>query len=408
MQEIDDNSKLKEMAGRQIMGLLDENLGSILVGFQKFGVAMVDIAGLIFTVTHLLDTEAVALGEVDRAFLKVAIVTDGFVDTAEEALLTMKFINQETFSIDGAMRRWVDTLDLSEAELRRLVDAGDESFTMFGLNTDEANELRAMLEDKLNAAVEKSAGKLEDDLKRALFGVRGEADKTTTAIGKTADEILALVDPVFAAVNATRAADEAQAAYIVALAESQPGSAESIQAAQDLELAHLREKAALDFLKNDALPGAQEEFQNLARDVGIVTEDIEGLNDLVAGGFPSLFTPQGLIDMKLAKEDLEDILAAARGLANLGPISPVVGRNIRPRLHQGGIVPGPAGANVPIIAQAGEMVIPAAQVSAGVSVGGGGAATGSQPIVVQLMLDGQILAETIVTADELNRRRGLN
>ncbi len=381
-------AELKEMAGRQVMGLLDDNLGSIITGFQKFGVALVDIAGLIFTVLHLFDTEAVALAEVDRAFLKAAIQTDGFIDTADEVIFTLQNINQETFTIDGAMERWIDTIDLTDQELARLVSVSDDVLASFGLSPAVIEAVRSALENKLNVAVEKSAGKLEDDLKRALFGVEEQADDTAGAIKNAADEILALTSPLFAAAKATRDADEAEANYTSTVAEFGPGTAETRVAAEDLVLARLKEKAALEKLSDESIPEAVREYGILEEEQGIFAADRQGLDDLMAGGLPSLFTPQGLLDMKIAKEEIEDILAAARGLKDLGPIRVIgggaaatireaenaaagapVSPNFGPRGHQGGIVPGPPGADVPIVAQAGERIIPTSQASQG--AGGG-------------------------------------
>jgi hypothetical protein len=244
---------------------------------------------------------------------------------------------------------------------------------MFGLQSEEIDRMRELLENKLNVAINRTARRLKDDLEVALAGVEGQADDTADAIENTADEILKLISPLFAAISATRDAEEAEANYQSTLIEFGTGTAESIKAAEDLLLARLKEDAALDKLSDESIPEAVAEYEKLTSEVGILTEDTQGLQDLMAGGFPSLFTPQGLLDMKNAKEDLEDILAAARGLKNLGPISPVVGRNFGERdFHQGGIVPGPPGASVPIVAQAGERIIPAAQVAQGSAGGGGG------------------------------------
>lgn len=54
-----------------------------------------------------------------------------------------------------------------------------------------------------------------------------------------------------------------------------------------------------------------------------------------------------------------------------------------PEFHSGGVVPGPAGANVPIMAMAGETVIPA------------GGSSGGGTTVIQLVLDGRILTEVV-------------
>lgn len=66
-----------------------------------------------------------------------------------------------------------------------------------------------------------------------------------------------------------------------------------------------------------------------------------------------------------------------------------------PTFHQGGTVPGNPGQAVPIMAMAGETVIPA------------GRGTGqSGPIVVQLVVDGRVLAETVTTNQRRNTGRG--
>jgi hypothetical protein len=64
-----------------------------------------------------------------------------------------------------------------------------------------------------------------------------------------------------------------------------------------------------------------------------------------------------------------------------------------PTFHTGGIVPGPAGAAVPIMAMAGETIIPPG------GAGGGG------PIVIQLVLDGRVVTE-VVHDGLLRKQRG--
>lgn len=54
-----------------------------------------------------------------------------------------------------------------------------------------------------------------------------------------------------------------------------------------------------------------------------------------------------------------------------------------PEFHKGGIVPGPRGAEVPILAMAGETVTPA----------GGGSPSG--PVIIQLVLDGRVVTEVV-------------
>lgn len=68
-----------------------------------------------------------------------------------------------------------------------------------------------------------------------------------------------------------------------------------------------------------------------------------------------------------------------------------------PRFHSGGMVPGPRGADVPIMAQAGETVTPA----------GGGGGGSQQPIVVQLVADGRVIQEILLSHQRRSGALGL-
>lgn len=80
-----------------------------------------------------------------------------------------------------------------------------------------------------------------------------------------------------------------------------------------------------------------------------------------------------------------------------GPLGKIGGQTIGlpdlPKFHQGGVVPGQRGTQVPILAMAGETVIPA---------GAGGGTT-----VIQLVLDGRVVTE-VVYEGLLRRQRGGN
>lgn len=65
-----------------------------------------------------------------------------------------------------------------------------------------------------------------------------------------------------------------------------------------------------------------------------------------------------------------------------------------PTFHMGGVVPGNPGQATPIMAMAGETVVPA------------GRAAGAGPIVVQLVVDGRMLAEAVTTNQRRNTGRG--
>lgn len=84
------------------------------------------------------------------------------------------------------------------------------------------------------------------------------------------------------------------------------------------------------------------------------------------------------------------------------PGAPVVPLQMRPTLvmHDGGMVPGPRGADVPAMLQAGERVIPANQAGAG-----GGS---QQPMVVQLVADGKIIQEILLGHQRRSGALGFN
>lgn len=106
---------------------------------------------------------------------------------------------------------------------------------------------------------------------------------------------------------------------------------------------------------------------------GIATakEAINGLIGLIERGLNIVMTPY-----RMASGFLNKIPGIG------GAVPDFLTKDIHlPRLHTGGIVPGPAGAEVPILAMAGETVTPA------------GASTG--PTVIQLVLDGRVITEVV-------------
>ncbi len=114
-----------------------------------------------------------------------------------------------------------------------------------------------------------------------------------------------------------------------------------------------------------------------------IGEFFQGVWDGVVRGFKTILNE--MIDMlnrwigRLNSViDLANILNPFQDIPKLDLVAPI--------MHRGGVVPGPAGADVPIIAQAGERIIPN---------GGGGI------IVVQLVMDRNVFGEVVV--DVINR-----
>lgn len=99
------------------------------------------------------------------------------------------------------------------------------------------------------------------------------------------------------------------------------------------------------------------------------------------------------------KKDLEG--GWAQGLLGSSPVSRFLDRTF----HDGGVVPGPRGADVPIMAQAGEVVLQPGQLAALMSGGGGG---GGGPMVVQLVADGRVIQEILLAHQRRSGSLGFN
>ena len=316
-------------------------------------------------------------------------------------------LSDEMFTVDGAFVDLIATFGITEDELETLRTGGFEKLIEdMDLTEEQVQAIVEALELDLKRSINIAKQHLKEDLEDTLNEVEVQADDTAEAIDNMADAMLALVDPAFAAFRAGEDFRDAHNEAAEAAVNFGVGSKEHVLALFNLTEAGLKLSAA-----NETLDGNLSDVEKGLRFLTAEGKLTDGQLRLILetlGLFTGepLWTPEQITNAILMKDALEATNAALTGPVSSGRFDvprgePIVApRNIT--MHQGGLVPGPAGADVPIIAQAGETITAAGQVSAG--TGGGG----NRPIVVQLMLDGQILAETIVTADELNRRRGLN
>ncbi len=204
-----------------------------------------------------------------------------------------------------------------------------------------------------------------------------QADDTAEAIDNMADAMLALVDPAFAAFRAGEDFRDAHNEAAEAAVNFGVGSKEHVLALFNLTEAGLKLSAANETLDGN-LSDVEEGLRFLTAEGLLADFELRLILETLGlfTGEP-LWTPEQITNAILMKDALEATNAALTGPVSSGRFDvprgePIVApRNIS-RLHQGGIIPGPVGADVPIIAQAGEQVIPAAQVSGG---GGGGGVT---------------------------------
>lgn len=135
-------------------------------------------------------------------------------------------------------------------------------------------------------------------------------------------------------------------------------------------------KGALDVVKNAAV-GLWEFFKDLpAALLGIA----DRIKDAILWPYKTAFNLVAKLWNSTVGQLAFEIPSWVPGLGGKGFSMPKL-----PTFHTGGVVPGPRGSEVAILAMAGETVTPA-------GAGGGGG-----PIVIQLVVDGQVLTEIVHT-----------
>ncbi len=231
----------------------------------------------------------------------------------------------------------------------------------FGLFNQEAPKAA---EDLLNiAGAARTAGR---DSHKGAEGVEEMAEELS-AVEKAAKNarkeivtyiaiLQASLDPALAAANSLIALQEAHVKVDEILA-AETVDTEALALAQ-LELASqiLETQGKLDAL--DAT-GVQNAIDTIGKALELSDEDARAFLETL-----------GLID-GLKVTVVLDVFGAGGAAATIREIERIVA--LAPpqiTMHQGGIVPGPPGADVPIVAQAGERIIPTSQASQGVTGGG--------------------------------------
>jgi hypothetical protein len=251
---------------------------------------------------------------------------------------------------------------------------------------DEADSQRtraAALEDAREAAERDAAGgetylRYLNEAARLAVKNTDAVEDTTTALQDQANALKALVDPAFAVFDAYSNTRKATDAYNTALAETGPNSVATRDAAKNLAEAII------------GLEGANARFA-------------------VEGGQASI---DALVEMLrqsgVAEQVIRNLILAITDYNNTPIVNkpiqfnPVTGAPVRTPIagpfHTGGIVPGTPGSDVPIMAQAGETVIPA----------GGGAGGSGLTIIVQgsVVTKDQLIDEVRRGIIKLQRRNG--
>ena len=310
----------------------------------------------------------------------VEILFEATVDLNEELNRTefkdkaddMAFMGTRAENVTDEFKLLIGAFELTGDEIDELKSGGfDELADEMGISEEAVQELIKAIDHDLNVATNAAKRHLKDDLEDALNDVEGQADDTADAVDNLAEAILAAVDPVFAAVRAEQDLIEARAATLEAQAEAGRGSAEHEAAVLDELEASLKLDAATETLEL-TMGEAGDALIEAGKDAGFTTDKLEilrgAMNDVST---EPLFTAAQIERAKEFRDIIDELANAVPRIVTTGPsgFSPVP-PGVTPLLHQGGIVPGPAGADVPIVAQAGEQIIPAAQVAQGGSGGG--------------------------------------
>ncbi len=199
-----------------------------------------------------------------------------------------------------------------------------------------------------------------------LGEVEGSAEDAEKALGGINDEILKLTSPMFAAADAARALDEM-------LLELGPAATRTAEDWQRLAEAQARANAT------------QEAFDNTDQ-----RAQMGALADLLGESVTKarqLGIEWGILDGKKATLTI-DFFGQTRGRFPSGQTQAAVARQGGAAAlfaggfigHEGGVIPGPRGAEVPILAQAGERLVP-------LGGGGGGGTT------VNVNVGGSVISE---------------
>jgi uncharacterized protein YukE len=337
----------------------------------------VELAGLVTTVQDLKDRTG-----------------PNFVDFATKGVLAFFQTAEQAAELESGMVELVDAFDVTAETLAKLTSgAFDDFLTTVGLTQPEIDLLIELLGNKL-AQAGRDAFEGMTNVPGGIADIGGAADDATGELEDFADALLAALDPQFAAKDALDDLEEAQDAYKTALSETGPVSDETLAAADRLTEADLRAQAAARAV-GDTLDDTRQDYLNAAADAGVHVDTVAAMNDELdeLNDKNVVFS----VDFNLAP-GAQAMLDTIRAMEGLAPTPGPSGGNTPvpsiPILHSGGTVPGPPGSERLIIAEAGETITPA------------GGMTGS-PLLIQLTVDGHVLAEQLVTSDELNRRRGL-
>ena len=365
---------------------LGESLIPAMEALLGIGMKLLPVLG---TLGNILGTLTGTLDVAAQAFKNFAKERGREVKTTEDMVVA---ISDEA----DARRNWADFLLFGIGPLEATTRALREHLQATELSADELEEFRveiaALGEDNkltaeqvefLNDILDDQAGVLGNEVLKATQDVRDAvldgaaaadtattaAKKNTTALKETVTAMrdlrsafLEAADPIFAVKGALNRASEAQEIYDEFLAEGTLLTSEGIDAAFDLAAANTDLEESFRALAGGDV---QKGIEQIARQLGISV--VAAREFLVEAGIIEGLDIEVTIQLNLDKgqflKDLNDI-----------PVIPgavLVPRQPPPLVsHSGGVVPGPPGADVPAVLQAGQTVRTVSQ-ERGLQTGGG-------------------------------------
>jgi hypothetical protein len=325
-----------------------------------------------------------ATGQITKTEGQIRLFESSTGESANTAAALLTILK----TLDGDMGELVGTLQLSTDEIQKLRDADDDFLKSLGFTQDEIGELNRLLDSELVAAAQSARDRGIHPVKEATVELAGAAGDAAGELDNLASELLELVDPAFKAARAQDAAREAHATMTAAVAEFGPKSLEARQATADYAQKALEAKAAQDLLAENG--PTLEALGEIAGELGLTSDQAAILDSWLRGlSNVPLFTAKQIENIRKTKEELERFNAVRSGSA--------------PRPSGGGVVPvEERAAGGPV--QAGETYLVGEKGKELLHMGSSsGYITPNDKIggtqVIQLVVDGRVLAEAVRRAD---------
>ena len=348
-----------------------------------------------------IDDEATAIEFLFEAMRKLDLEFGGIDEKAPLGDLFANLISENALQVDKLSKRFdnlAETFGLTAEDAEFMRENAEELAEEFKTTADEVLLLADLLDEDLAEAMQNVAAKegiklLENtqDIRDAVLDGKdavtdlaeseevlakkhdlatraAERNKVAlqnnaTAMRDLRSAFLEAADPIFAVKQALNRASDAQEIYDEFLAEGTLLTSEGIDAAFDLAAANTDLEESFRALAGGDV---QKGIEQIARQLGISVDAAREF--LVEAGIIEGLDVEVTIQLNLEKgqflRDLNDIPVIPGAV--LRPINP---GNITQR-HSGGVIPGPPGADVPAILQAGETVRTVSQERA--LQGGGG------------------------------------